>query len=141
MENKEVLHKLSLREIKPTAMRELVLGAMIKAGRALSISDLEELLDTADKSTIFRTVTLFHEHHLVHCIDDGSGSLKYAVCSDSCDCTIQDQHVHFYCTKCHKTFCFIKMPVPIVSLPEGFKLEDANYVLRGLCPECSKKRE
>jgi len=29
--------------------------------------------------------------------------------------------------------------VPVVPLPDGFKLNSINYVLKGLCPECSKE--
>lgn len=58
-----------------------------------------------DKSTLFRTLTLFLAHHLVHGIDDGTGSLKYALCSSDCDCEIDDLHTHFYCTHCRRTFC------------------------------------
>lgn len=75
------LHKLSLRDIKPTAMRLLILRTMMEMKRAVSVTDLEDKLDTVDKSTIFRTLTLFLSHHLIHGVDDGSGSLKYAVCA------------------------------------------------------------
>lgn len=78
------LHKLSLRDIKPTAMRLLILRTMMEMKRAVSVTDLEDKLDTVDKSTIFRTLTLFLSHHLIHGVDDGSGSLKYAVCEDCC---------------------------------------------------------
>lgn len=86
------LHKLSLRDIKPTAMRLLILRTMMEMKRAVSVTDLEDKLDTVDKSTIFRTLTLFLSHHLIHGVDDGSGSLKYAVCEDCCMCTVEDQH-------------------------------------------------
>ena len=86
MEEKTCLDMLAKREIKPTAIRILVLQAMLRAERAVSLLDLENLLDTVDKSTLFRTVTLFLSHHLIHSIDDGTGSLKYAVCGDSCAC-------------------------------------------------------
>ena len=99
------LHKLSLRDIKPTAMRLLILRTMMEMKRAVSVTDLEDKLDTVDKSTIFRTLTLFLSHHLIHGVDDGSGSLKYAVCEDCCMCTVEDQHMHFYCEQCHKTYC------------------------------------
>ena len=63
------LHKLSLRDIKPTAMRLLILRTMMEMRRAVSMADLEEKLDTVDKSTIFRTLTLFLSHHLIHGVD------------------------------------------------------------------------
>ena len=105
MEENVYLDKLERRDIKPTAIRLLILKNMLEVGRAVSLLDLETLLDTVDKSTISRTIALFLSHHLIHSIDDGSGSLKYAVCDNSCNCVVQDLHSHFYCEKCHRTFC------------------------------------
>ena len=123
MDEKVYLEKLEKREIKPTAMRLLILKAMTRFTRAFSLLDLETELDTVDKSTIFRTINLFLDHHLIHVIDDGSGSLKYSVCSNECTCSIDDLHV------------------PTVALPGDFTLESINYVLKGLCAECSSRVE
>lgn len=139
MEKELLLEKLNRRQINPTAMRLLILDAMMQFQRAFSLSDLENYLDTADKSTIFRTITLFLAHHLIHCIDDGSGSLKYAVCSNSCNCSVDDLHTHFFCIKCQRTFCLKTIHIPLVKLPEQFTLQSVNYVLKGLCPDCSVK--
>ena len=102
MEEKKYLDLLAKRDIQPTAIRILVLRTMMQAGRSVSLLDLETMLDTVDKSTIFRTLTLFLSHHLIHSIDDGTGSFKYAVCSDSCSCDVSDLHTHFHCEKCNK---------------------------------------
>nr|WP_305210079.1 transcriptional repressor [Bacteroides intestinalis] len=136
-ENNEYLDKLKNRNIKPTSLRILILKTMLQESRAVSILDLENLLDTVDKSTIFRTITLFLSHHLIHSIDDGSGALKYAVCGNSCSCSVEDLHSHFYCNVCHKTYCLEGIDVPIVKLPIGFSLQSINYVLKGVCPDCS----
>ena len=93
MEENVYLDKLERRDIKPTAIRLLILKNMLEVGRAVSLLDLETLLDTVDKSTISRTIALFLSHHLIHSIDDGSGSLKYAVCDNSCNCVVQDSIV------------------------------------------------
>ena len=140
MEDK-CIEKLNRRGIKPTAMRVLILRTMMSIPSAVSLADLEEELDTVDKSTIFRVITLFHAHHLIHCIDDGSGALKYAVCSDDCDCSVSDLHSHFYCERCHRTFCFENIHVPVVNLPDGFTVSSVNYVLKGVCPACAARRE
>ncbi len=94
MEDKKYLDLLAKREIQPTAIRILILRTMMQAGCSVSLLDLETMLDTVDKSTIFRTLTLFLSHHLIHSIDDGTGSFKYAVCSDSCSCAVSDQQPH-----------------------------------------------
>lgn len=137
MEENSYLKKLEQREIKPTAMRLLILKTMTDCERAFSLLDLENALDTVDKSTLSRTITLFLKQHLIHCIDDGSGSLKYAVCNSECNCDIDDLHVHFYCTHCHKTFCLKNIHIPAVSLPQHFTLQSINYVMKGLCDHCS----
>ena len=59
MEEDIYLDKLDRRGIKPTAIRLLVIKAMMQAERAVSLLDLETLLDTVDKSTISRTIALF----------------------------------------------------------------------------------
>lgn len=139
--DKICLDKLELRNIKPTANRILVLRAMLEHDEALSIMDIENILDTVDKSTVFRTITLFHDHHLIHSIDDGSGSLKYAVCNNNCSCSVEDQHTHFRCEECHRTFCFDNIQAPTVKLPEGFRLNGINYVMKGICPDCNSKKK
>ena len=140
MEENVYLDKLERRDIKPTAIRLLILKNMLEVGRAVSLLDLETLLDTVDKSTISRTIALFLSHHLIHSIDDGSGSLKYAVCDNSCNCVVQDLHSHFYCEKCHRIFCLYDTPVPSVGLPRGFTRESCNYVVKGICAECNRQK-
>ena len=139
MENSEYLDRIKKRGIKPTSLRVLILRTMMHENRAVSILDIESELETVDKSTIFRTVTLFLSHHLIHSIDDGSGSLKYAVCGNSCTCAVEDLHSHFYCNSCHKTYCLEGIDVPVVELPVGFSLQSINYVLKGICFVCSSK--
>lgn len=134
------LDKLAHRDIKPTSMRMLILRTMMRGNETVSMPDIERLLPTVDKSTISRTLSLFLLHRLIHCIDDGSGSLKYAVCGDECDCSVEDEHTHFYCEVCHRTFCLKQIHVPVVPLPSGFVLNSVNYVLKGLCPECAEKQ-
>ena len=132
--------KLAHRDIKPTATRLLILREMTRGNQAVSMPDLEHYLPSVDKSTISRTLSLFLLHRLIHAIDDGSGALKYAVCDDNCDCSINEEHTHFYCTTCHRTFCLKHIAVPVVPLPEGFSLDSINYVLKGLCPECADRQ-
>lgn len=131
---------LTQRNIQPTAIRILVLQAMMQANRTVSLLDLENLLDSVDKSSIFRSITLFLSRHLVHSIDDGTGSLKYAVCGETCSCDVEDLHTHFHCEECNRTFCLKNIPTPMVIMPKGFTLNSINYVLKGLCPDCAEKK-
>lgn len=136
-EHETYRQELDVRGIRPTAVRIMILRTMHMFDTAFSMSDIEQALDTVDKSTVFRTLTLFAERHLIHDIDDGSGAVKYSLCKG--DSSPHDHmHVHFTCERCHKTICIRNVQAPMVNLPAGFALHDVNYVLKGLCPDCNK---
>lgn len=136
---KELEVRLEERGIRPTAIRLLVFKEMINMEQAFSLMDLEIKLETIDKSTISRTINLFHESNLLHSIDDGSGSIKYSLCPRHCKCMGNASHVHFSCRICHKTVCLKSVSIPCLQLPEGFKYEGANFVLKGVCAHCAGK--
>ena len=131
--------KLELRKIRPTAMRELVLTVFMETQSALSLTDLEMKFDYADKSTLFRTLKTFEEKKLIHRIDDGTGSIKYALCKDNCEIDHEDFHVHFLCNTCKQTFCLNDISIPAIKLPHGFKLHEVNTIVKGVCSNCEKK--
>ncbi|MBP3765373.1 MAG: transcriptional repressor [Bacteroidaceae bacterium] len=123
--------------IRLTAVRLMVWQQIRHAFTdAFSLADLEAALSTVDRSTLFRTLTLFTESHLLHEIDDGSGAQKYCVCH--LDDTRQCQgHVHLTCRICHRTYCLTNVSIPQVALPKGFEPEETEYVVKGLCPRCA----
>lgn len=137
------IHQLEHRGIRPTATRLQILRQMMRGDEMVSMPMLEQSLPDVDKSTISRTLSLFLLNGLVHAIDDGSGSVKYNVCEEGCACEelIEDEHTHFSCTRCHRTFCLKQIHVPVVTLPDGFRLQSVNYVLHGLCPACSERED
>lgn len=133
---KENESKLENRNIKPTAMRELVLKVLSEQSAAISLADLEQKFDKADKVTLYRTLKTFEENKLIHSIDDGTGSVKYAMCQDNCQCNPKDLHVHFFCTKCQQTYCLKEIPIPQINLPSNFRLETSNMLVKGVCANC-----
>lgn len=139
MDSSRCIEKLEKKGVRATSIRIMVLGALMASSRAMSLSDLETVLDTVDKSSIFRSLEVFEKHHVVHSIDDGTGSIKYEVCEGEEECTVSDMHTHFYCEKCHRTYCLKDIEVPVVNLPEGFELHSVNYIVKGLCRDCSRK--
>lgn len=128
--------KLKSRSIKPTAMRELVLQVLTNQKTAISLPELEQKFEKADKTTLYRTLKTFEEKQLIHSIEDGTGSLRYALCDDSCNCGADDLHVHFYCSKCKETYCLTNLPIPHLKLPDGFEFSSANFVVTGICANC-----
>ena len=126
-------------DVKPTANRLVVAQALAAAGRPMSLSELEYKILSIDKSGIFRALTLFREHHLVHVIEDGGDGVRYELCrSHDGHEHDDDQHVHFFCERCHRTFCLADTPIPAIALPPGYELTSINYIAKGLCPECAR---
>ena len=136
MNVKESDRTLKKRNIKPTAMRQLVLEVLTEQTTAISLPELELKFEKADKATLYRTLKTFEENKLIHSIDDGTGAVKYALCRETCECEPQDLHVHFYCTNCQKTYCLNDTPVPAINLPKGFSLNGVNMVVNGICTNC-----
>ncbi|MCM1336688.1 MAG: transcriptional repressor [Candidatus Amulumruptor caecigallinarius] len=125
--------------IRPTSNRVLVMRALEASAHPLSLAELEAEIGTMERSSVFRTLTLLLDHHLLHAIEDGRGIVKYELCHGHEHHTRDDMHVHFYCEGCHEVFCFEELPVPDVELPEGFEANSVNYMLKGLCPRCSRR--
>ena len=137
MENHLEQHLID-RKVRPTAMRELVLKVLTEQKSAISLPELEQKFDQAERVTLYRTLKTFEENKLIHSIDDGTGSIKYALCRETCQCHPEDLHVHFFCTKCKQTYCLNDIPVPSVNLPVYFTLENINMVVKGICSNCPK---
>ncbi|MDE5417637.1 transcriptional repressor [Ancylomarina sp. DW003] len=136
--NPELDKKLKSKNIRPTAMRQLVLQVLIDQNTAISLPELEQKFEKADKATLYRTLKTFEEKRLIHHIEDGTGAVKYALCHEKCNCHLEDLHVHFLCTKCNQTYCLDEIQIPDIKLPSDFLLESVNLVVKGICSNCKK---
>ncbi|MGV3640106.1 MAG: Fur family transcriptional regulator [Adhaeribacter sp.] len=135
MKNLDLL--LQQKQIRPTAMRLLVLDYLLQQSSATSLNDLEAWFHRSDRVTLYRTLKTFEEKGLVHKIDDGTGSVKYARCQDDClTHAHQDLHVHFNCKVCGETFCLPTSRIPGIPLPDKFQAEEVNLVMKGVCGNC-----
>ena len=130
--------KLILKQINPTANRMLVLDFMLDQHSAISLSDIEKGLAPTDRVTIYRTLKTFEEKGLVHSIGDGTGIPKYALCMEDCDSDgHHDLHLHFYCSACKETYCLPKIWIPKVNLPDKFRADEVDLLIKGLCDKCN----
>lgn len=118
-------------------MRLLVIEKLLKLQYAISHKELAEQFENADNVTLFRTLKTFLEHKLIHTIDDGTGVAKYALCQSGCSCKPSEQHTHFHCSQCQRTFCLTDTEIPNINIPLNFKLEGINLVLKGRCDRCN----
>jgi Fur family ferric uptake transcriptional regulator len=128
----EIEQFLESKNIRITAMRMLIYKLLSDKQRALTLSDIENAFDKADRTTLYRTIKTFEEKGIVHKIDDGSGVTKYALCR-----TGTDLHLHFHCLVCNETTCLTDHKIPKIKVPEGFITENINLVVKGVCDKCN----
>ncbi len=138
MNNNDFASVLQRSGIRPTGNRLLIYGIMHATQNAVSMSDLEHMLPELDKSTIFRTLTLFNEKHLIHGAED-AGGMKYCIRDNNEVFDADESHCHFYCESCGKTYCLDKSVISNLALPEGFVMHGLNYLVKGICAECTNK--
>ena len=128
-------------KLRKTPTRVEILALYMQHEHALSHKDIEETLNEAyDRVTIYRTLHSFEEKGIIHRVYDNSNSIKYALCGEHChDHKHQDNHIHFNCTACHKTFCIEEIKIPNIQLPKKYRTESVHLFAKGLCDECVGK--
>lgn len=141
MNSQDMINRLESKGIRPTANRILVMKTLMGEQNPQSLSNLERKMVSMDKSSIFRTLTLFLEHDVVHAFEDGRGVLCYELCEEKGACDHHDGHIHFYCESCQRSFCMEDIHIPSFELPEGFYPHSISFVIKGECPDCRKKRQ
>lgn len=141
MNSQDMISRLESKGIRPTANRILVMKTLMGEQNPQSLSNLERKMVSMDKSSIFRTLTLFLEHDVVHAFEDGRGVLCYELCEEKGACVHHDGHIHFYCESCQRSFCMEDIHIPSFELPEGFYPHSISFVIKGECPDCRKKHQ
>ncbi|MBC7868130.1 MAG: transcriptional repressor [Gloeobacteraceae cyanobacterium ES-bin-316] len=123
-----------------TESRKKILELFLDSEGALAHADIEKNTDVAfDRVTVYRTLQTFVEKGIIHQIPTTDNSILYALCRHNCQQgNHQDDHVHFICNNCDKTFCLDDVTVPSVKLPKGFAPSQAAMVVTGVCIDCKQ---
>jgi len=133
------LEQLRERGFRLTPQREMVLSVMHQLD---NFSTAEEIYDrvqdfssAVDISTIYRTLELLHEFHLVASIDPGDGQRRYQLLG------VHGQHLHLVCRSCGKIIgADLEAVEPLIKgLKEqyGFLVDANDLSMPGLCLTCS----
>lgn len=124
--------------LRSTPTRNEILHLFLKKEYALSHGDIErEINNSLDRVTVYRTLKTFLDKGLIHKVLDDEGSLKYALCNEACSTAEHHHnHVHFKCVDCGQTSC-LDVEIPAVRLPKGFKPDEVNVLIQGVCNACS----
>lgn len=98
-------------------------------------ADLNRRFPRASRATVYNTLNTLRDAGLVRELYLGDGVARYD--------PIRDPHHHFICTRCGglQDLPFAAFgELPRQPLPPGYRIEQWEVVLRGLCPACRPAR-
>ncbi|WP_394358575.1 Fur family transcriptional regulator [Flavobacterium agricola] len=132
---KNIEQKLLHKNTNPTSMRLLIYDYLAKQQHAVSLTEIENYFEKADRVTIYRTLKTFEEKGLVHSVPENN-TTKYILCDDDCDeQTHQDWHLHFYCKICKTTTCKEDFILPQNNLTD-YRIDEIKFFAKGICEKC-----
>lgn len=128
---------LKRKRLSVTDSRKKILTLFLSSEDALSHGDIEQKAgEKFDRVTVYRTLQAFVEKGIIHPIPTSDNTVRYALCRDCEEGHHHDNHVHFVCTECKKTFCLDDVVAPDINLPEGYHAGSVQVVIQGVCKGC-----
>ncbi len=133
-------NKLLNKNTRPTSMRILVYDFLDEQESALSLSEIEQSFEHADRTTLYRTLKTFEEKGIVHSIQENH-TTRYMLCDDGCnEHTHKDWHLHFYCKICKQTTCRENFTFPSGPSPD-FRIDEIRLFAKGICEHCIQEAD
>ena len=123
--------------LKKTAQRVMLINILQKRSISLTEGDIKmEMGDLYDRITFYRTVQTLLETEIIHKITVDNIT-KY-VLNDIHLSGNKKDHAHFYCKSCHSITCLDNISLKKYNLPEGFKSDECEILIKGSCNKCSE---
>jgi Fur family transcriptional regulator, ferric uptake regulator len=121
-----------------TRARVLVLATLLHAARALTHHEIEQRVNRAhgiDRVTIYRVLEWLTSGHLAHRIAGDDRVWRF----NAAEGGRALRHPHFKCNRCGNVICLEDLGVdrPNVRLPAGFRSQEVDLTVRGLCAPCA----
>ncbi len=124
--------------IKSTKSRKLILNIVENANEPITAEEIYKQIEKEkiNLSTVYRTLSSLHDLHIINKEIDKDGRALYMM--------IKDNHKHvLICTKCGTKIYLKECPYTEINKQieqsTGFKIEDHNIELYGLCKTCKNK--
>ena len=125
--------------IKKTVCRKCIIDKLIASDdTALTENEIKDAFSGLfDRVTLYRALKTLEEAKVIHRIVLNNNTVKYALSSLL---VLSKIHPHFHCTSCDKVTCLDSSLLDRnLHLPSGYKVDSAQVLLEGICPDCMKK--
>lgn len=123
-----------------TRPRIMVLAVLLAAERALTHTEVESRLPAlreVNRVTIYRVLEWLTERGLAHKIAGDDRVWRFNAAGHA----HAGPHAHFQCSDCGHVLCLEPVPAkPSVKLPAGYRQQQVELTVKGLCADCSPVR-
>lgn len=125
--------------LSQTQVRTEIIKILMESALALSMTEIRQRFQTpCDRVTLYRNLKTFTQRGLIHQIFIDNQDSKYVLPENVVEPDKNyTEHLHFKCIRCNLVKCLHEMQVGAISLPEGYKMLETNFVVFGLCNECN----
>ena len=131
---------LKKNRIRVTQNRVELLNILNDAQHPLNQKDIEELLSaTPDRVTLYRNLRFFVDRKIIHKIEVNGSLTSYSLNRAHVVDGHSAEHLHFYCSICHKVICMRQHGIKKYELPQGFIQQSSKLIVNGICNICNEK--
>ncbi len=128
--------KLKKYQISKTRTRLVMLDIFLQSTKALTHNDfLHTSSLRLDRTTVFRTLNLFVEKKVIVRIPAHDGVNHYLFLKSPAEVQL-----NFICSNCKKITALKTIHPPEVRLPKGFRQDNMEILVRGLCDSCKSRQ-
>ncbi|MCD8264333.1 MAG: transcriptional repressor [Tannerellaceae bacterium] len=129
---------LKSKGLKKTAQQILLINILQNSDISLTENDIKAAMgEMYDRVTFYRTVQTLQEAQIIHRIAVDNITVKY-VLNDFHTAPHASNHAHFFCINCQQVVCLGYVSAPTYTLPEGYRAESCETLIKGICKDCSK---
>lgn len=131
---------LKRNHLSATSIREEILRVFISSRSPISMSELKDRMGrNCDRVTLYRNLKNFTRKGILHEVYLDKQESRFVMPENIVD-PDKDyaEHLHFKCTKCDMVKCLTDQEIMNIKLPEGYTMQETNFVVFGLCDKCSK---
>jgi Fur family ferric uptake transcriptional regulator len=126
-----------------TRQRVEVLAVLLAAPRALTHHEIEKRADRGlgiDRVTVYRVLDWLTSRRLAHKIAGDDRIWRFNAANDEPE--RGHAHAHFKCNGCGEVICLDEVRAARgIRLPSGYRSQDVELTVKGLCVECLPERK
>ncbi|HUB60473.1 MAG TPA: transcriptional repressor [Puia sp.] len=127
-----------------TTARLLILEIFLQTQNILDFNELMYLSKNVNRITLYRTLHLLYQHHLVLKVPSNTGITKYLYrgfpesARRRNSSRNPERKIHLICQDCGKIISVTDVSLPPISLPKNFEASFIDLIVNGKCKECSQ---